>query len=229
MIMSPACMHRALDSTGSQPSFHYIIQDGVVLAADTRSTSGSTVADKNCEKIHYIASNIYCCGAGTAADTMSVTAMVSSNLELHKYATGRQSRVVTALTLLKSHLFRYQGHVSAALILGGVDIHGPHLFTIYPHGSTDALPYATMGSGSLNAMAVFEASYKDNMTREEAMALAARAIRSGVYNDLGSGSNVDLCVITKDSVDYLRNYEFLMGKTYTRQFPVKYPPGTARE
>lgn len=50
-----------------------LLQDGVVLAADTRSTSGSTVADKNCEKIHYIAPNIYCCGAGTAADTMNVT------------------------------------------------------------------------------------------------------------------------------------------------------------
>jgi hypothetical protein len=25
---------------------------------------------------------------------------------------------------------RYQGHVSAALILGGVDLHGPHLFTV---------------------------------------------------------------------------------------------------
>jgi 20S proteasome subunit beta 2 len=48
---------------------------------------------------------------------------------------------------------------------------------IFPHGSTDALPYATMGSGSLNAMAVFEAGYKDDMSREEAMALAARAIR----------------------------------------------------
>jgi hypothetical protein len=34
------------------------------------------------------------------------SAMVSSNLELHKYATGRQARVVTAMTLLKSHLFR---------------------------------------------------------------------------------------------------------------------------
>ena len=55
---------------------------------------------------------------------------------------------------------RYQGHVSAALVLGGVDFRGPHLFTVYPHGSTDALPYATMGSGSLNAMAVFEDEYK---------------------------------------------------------------------
>jgi hypothetical protein len=33
--------------------------------------------------------------------------MVSSQLELHRYATGRESRVVTALTMLKSHLFGY--------------------------------------------------------------------------------------------------------------------------
>ena len=45
----------------------------MVLGADTRSTSGSTVADKNCEKIHFIAPNIYCCGAGTAADTENTT------------------------------------------------------------------------------------------------------------------------------------------------------------
>lgn len=44
-----------------------------MLGADTRSTAGSVVADKNCEKIHYIAPNIYCCGAGTAADTENVT------------------------------------------------------------------------------------------------------------------------------------------------------------
>ena len=49
------------------------MQDGVVLGADTRSTSDTTVADKNCEKIHFIAPNIYCCGAGTAADTENVT------------------------------------------------------------------------------------------------------------------------------------------------------------
>lgn len=126
--------------------------------------------------------------------------MVSSALTLHRYATDRESRVVTALTLLKNHLFRYQGHVSAALVLGGVDVEGPHLFTVYPHGSTDALPFATMGSGSLNAMAVFEAGYKDGMTRDEAVALVTRAIRAGIYNDLGSGSNVDICVITKDKV-----------------------------
>uniref|UniRef100_A0A7S0WTZ6 Proteasome subunit beta n=1 Tax=Chlamydomonas leiostraca TaxID=1034604 RepID=A0A7S0WTZ6_9CHLO len=204
-----------------------MFKDGVVLGADTRSTSGSTVADKNCEKIHYIAPNIYCCGAGTAADTENVTNMVAAALELHRYGTGRGSRVITALTMLKQHLFKYQGHVSAALVLGGVDINGPHLFTVYPHGSTDSLPFCTMGSGSLNAMAVFEQGYKDDMTREEAMDLVARAIRSGVYNDLGSGSNVDLCIITKGGVEYLRNHQYLMDKTYARKFPVVYPKGTA--
>ena len=43
-----------------------VFKDGVVLGADTRATDDTTVADKNCEKIHYIAPNIYCCGAGTA-------------------------------------------------------------------------------------------------------------------------------------------------------------------
>jgi 20S proteasome alpha/beta subunit len=45
----------------------------VVLGADTRATEGPIVADKNCEKIHFMAPNIYCCGAGTAADTEAVT------------------------------------------------------------------------------------------------------------------------------------------------------------
>lgn len=36
-----------------------------------------------------------------------------------------------------------------------------------------------MGSGSLAAMAVFEASFKEDMQRDEAVALVARAIRSG--------------------------------------------------
>ncbi|OMO81586.1 Peptidase T1A, proteasome beta-subunit [Corchorus olitorius] len=184
-----------------------IFQDGVILGADTRATAGSIVCDKNCEKIHYMAPNIYCCGAGTAADTEAVTDMVNSQLQLHRYHTGRESRVVTALTLLKSHLFKYQGHVQAALVLGGVDVTGPHLHTIYPHGSTDTLPFATMGSGSLAAMAVFESKYREGLSKEEGINLVCEAICAGIFNDLGSGSNVDLCVITKGHKEYLRNYQ----------------------
>ena len=141
-----------------------VFKGGVVLGADTRATSGMIVAQKNCEKIHYIAPNIYCCGAGTAADTENVTEMISSQLTLMRLNTGTDSRVVMALTRLKRYLFRYMGYVSAALVLGGVDNSGPHLHTIWPQGSTSTLPYVTMGSGSLAAMAVFEAQFKPDMT-----------------------------------------------------------------
>ena len=55
------------------------IQEGVVLGADTRATGGSIVCDLNCEKIHYIADNVYCCGAGTAADTEFTTRSVPNS------------------------------------------------------------------------------------------------------------------------------------------------------
>ena len=57
-------------------------------------------------------------------------------------------------------MHRHQGRIGAALVLGGVDVTGPQLFTVAPHGSTDKLPYVTMGSGSLAAMAVFESYWK---------------------------------------------------------------------
>lgn len=184
-----------------------VYKNGIVLGADTRSTNDTTVADKNCEKIHYIAPNIYCCGAGTAADTEKTTELISSQMELLRLNTGdAQSRIVTACTLLKRMLFRYQGYVSAALVLGGCDVNGPHLYQIYPHGSTGKLPFTTMGSGSLAAMAVFESDYRDDLEEEEAIRLVQRAILAGIFNDLGSGSNVDTCVIRTDgSVSMDRN------------------------
>jgi 20S proteasome subunit beta 2 len=99
---------------------------------------------------------------------------------------------------------------------------------VYPHGSTDSLPYATMGSGSLNAMAVFESGFREGLDRAAAIDLAARAVKAGIYNDLGSGSNVDLCVITAAGVEYLRGFEVLAGRTYERTHPVVYPPGTTQ-
>jgi 20S proteasome alpha/beta subunit len=38
------------------------------------------------------------------------------------------------------------------------------MIQVYPHGSTDTLPFATMGSGSLAAMAMFESRFKEGMT-----------------------------------------------------------------
>ena len=42
---------------------------------------------------------------------------------------------------------------------------------------------------------------------EEAKQLVRDAIAGGVFNDLGSGSNVDLCIITKDGANMIRPYD----------------------
>ncbi|RUS25449.1 proteasome subunit beta type-7 [Jimgerdemannia flammicorona] len=237
-----------------------IFKDGVVLGADTRSTEGDTVADKNCHKIHYLAPNmcvplfyahvfphtqpdkrisVYCCGAGTAADTEFTTSLISSQLELHSLATGRQPRVETALTMLKQMLFnripltnvhpppylRYQGHISAALILGGHDFNGPHLFNIHPAGSTSKLPYVTMGSGSLAAMAVFESRWTSKMERQEAIDLVKDAVEAGILNDNGSGFNVDITIIEKDNVEILKSYATPSQRGVKEQ-SYKFPKGT---
>lgn len=82
LVLSPPPSNAFLASTGYKAPIAkktgtticgIIYKDGVVLGADTRATEGSIVADKNCAKIHYISKFIYCCGAGTAADTENVT------------------------------------------------------------------------------------------------------------------------------------------------------------
>lgn len=56
------------------------------------------------------------------------------------------------------------------------------------------------------------ARWNPNMEEEEAKKLVRDAIASGVFNDLGSGSNIDLCVIKKGSVQYLRGFEYANEK-----------------
>ena len=69
-----------------------VFKGGVVLGADTRATNGPIVADKNCEKIHFIADNIWCCGAGTAADTENTTgAPTHSAAVVHASVRGQRN------------------------------------------------------------------------------------------------------------------------------------------
>ena len=110
-----------------------LCDEGVVLAADTRATAGN-VAEKNCEKVHFIAPNITCCGAGTAADCEYVTKRMSAELELLRMNTGRESKVSMMLNKTASYLFQYGGNIGAYLIISGYDEDGPHLAMLNADG-----------------------------------------------------------------------------------------------
>ncbi len=174
------------------------------------------VGDKNCEKIHNLAPNIFCCGAGTAADCDHVTEMIKRELELHRLNTYSQNRVQMAASRLSQHAFKYGGHVGTHLIVGGFDVKGPQLIEVSNDGNMYALPFLTLGSGSLAAMAIMESQYREDLSREEAITIVTAAIEAGIYHDLGSGSNVDVCLIKKDKVEYLRNLKTDNFKMYEK-------------
>lgn len=46
----------------------------------------------------------------------------------------------------------------------------------------------------------------DSLQEQEAVNLVVAAIEAGIFNDLGSGSNVDVCVIREKETKMLRNY-----------------------
>lgn len=181
---------------------HYA--DGIILATDTRATSGPIVADKNCFKLHYITDQIYACGAGTAADTDRVTLLASKEMILFERKYKKKARIDHCVRLLKNHLHSYGGHIGAALIIGGYDDQGKHLVAVSPHGYTAKLHFACLGSGSLAAEGILERGFKKDMTKEEAINLAIDAVKAGILNDLYSGSNVDLCVIDCDKTEITR-------------------------
>ncbi|XP_036599922.1 proteasome subunit beta type-7-like [Trichosurus vulpecula] len=139
-------------------------------------------------KIYFISPNIYCCGAGTMTDTDMTTQLISSNLELHSLSMGHLRRAATANQMLKQILFRFQGHIGAALVLGAVL--APHLYSIYAHGLTGKLPYITIGSWSLAAMIALH-KFKP----------------AGLFSDLESGRNIDLCVISQTKLDFLPPFD----------------------
>lgn len=190
-------------------------RDGVVLGSDTRSTGGSVVMDKDVLKMHYIAPSIRCCAAGTSADCeylCNEAQRVVALDDIENHAAGDFQELgsvrVAVESIMKSLSKVVNGRgkpPSAVFLLGGVDRRGAQLYQIEETGTPVRLPFASLGSGSLDALAVLENSchqYKMDksgtsldMSIEEATMVVRKAVQAGILNDLGSGSHVDLCCI----------------------------------
>uniref|UniRef100_A0A8D0ZUC0 Proteasome 20S subunit beta 10 n=2 Tax=Sus scrofa TaxID=9823 RepID=A0A8D0ZUC0_PIG len=84
---------------------------------------------------------------------------------------------------------RYQGHVGASLIVGGIDFTGPQLYSVHPHGSYSRLPFTALGSGQDAALAVLEDRFQPNMTVSDICAPLGIAL---VGSALGSWGNTEV-------------------------------------
>ncbi|KAL3941549.1 MAG: hypothetical protein SGBAC_004102 [Bacillariaceae sp.] len=198
----------------------------VVLAADTRATEGTMVADKRCQKLHLLANNAWCAGAGTSADldhltkeclySMSLQTLIDMSIGNGNSEDTEDRKANTTVSendlifigtisidqlcrFFQDRLFRAKGNLGANLILGGVYEGKAHLRALHPHGSMDVdLPFTALGSGGLAATGVLEEGYSKVQSVQDGIKLCERAILAGIKNDLGSGSQVDVCVIYPD-------------------------------
>lgn len=74
---------------------------GVVMGADSRTSTGSYVANRVSDKLTPVHDRIYVCRSGSAADTQAVADIVRYYLDIHAVELGRLPTVKTA-----AHLFR---------------------------------------------------------------------------------------------------------------------------
>ena len=89
--------------------------------------------------------------------------------------------------------------------MGGIDLKGPHVVYVHAKGNHSYLPFIAMGSGSLNCIAILETKYRDGMNAKDAEALMIEAISAGIVFDMGSGSNVDVCLVQRGGINMKRN------------------------
>lgn len=57
---------------------------GVVMGADSRTSTGSYVANRVSDKITSVADKIFVCRSGSAADTQAVVDMIRLYLQMHR-------------------------------------------------------------------------------------------------------------------------------------------------
>jgi proteasome beta subunit len=176
-------------------------KEGIILAADKRASMGYLVADKDAEKIHLIDDLNAMTFAGSVADSQMLLRYLQTELRLYKIKKGVPISTNAIATLLSHFLFG-NAHsfspFSIQFIVAGVDKEGFHLFDLDMGGSKmEKSNYTSTGSGSPVAYGVLEDSYKNDLTLNEGIKLAVRAISAAIKRDLATGNGIDVIAIDK--------------------------------
>ncbi|HJJ57420.1 MAG TPA: archaeal proteasome endopeptidase complex subunit beta [Methanocorpusculum sp.] len=182
-----------------------VFDKGVVLATERRATMGNLIASKKAKKVHAIANHIGMTIAGGVGDAQQLIRVISVECSLYQIRRGQPISVGAAATVLSNYLNqnRFTPYY-VQLLVGGFDANGPSVYSVdAAGGATLEENFVSTGSGSVIAYGVLEDRYKDGMNENEAVALAARALRAAMRRDSASGEGYNVVVITKDKFEQI--------------------------
>eukprot|EP01128_Nolandella_sp_AFSM9_P011821 TRINITY_DN8737_c0_g1_i1.p2 TRINITY_DN8737_c0_g1~~TRINITY_DN8737_c0_g1_i1.p2 ORF type:complete len:214 (+),score=52.47 TRINITY_DN8737_c0_g1_i1:45-686(+) len=175
---------------------------GVVMGADSRTSTGQYVANRVSDKITSVTEKIYVCRSGSAADTQAISDFVKYYMDMHEMEIGEEPMVRTASTLVQRLIYQNKNAFMAGMIVAGWDEdRGGQVFSIPLGGARVRQPFAIGGSGSTYIYAHCDATYKPKMTKEECLEFVQNALALAMARDGSSGGVIRTVIINKDGVE----------------------------
>lgn len=174
---------------------------GVVCGADSRTSTGSYIANRVSDKITALDEQIYTMRSGSAADTQAVSDYVRYFLDMHRNQTQKATAVKTAAKLVSMLLYDNKAQLMGEMIVAGWDKqNGGQVYKCSMGGALIRRPYSTGGSGSIFIAAHCENTFRPGMTREQACEFVDNALRLAMASDGSSGGSVRKVIIDASGV-----------------------------
>ncbi len=175
-----------------------VCKDGVVIATERRATMGTLIAHKATKKLYKIDVHLALATAGLVGDLQVLSRYLSAETNLYRLKRDRKIPVKSAATLMSNILNQRKfAPYYVQLILGGWDSEGGHVYSLDAAGGAIPDKYTAGGSGSPYVFGVLEDRYKDDMTVDEGIDIATRAMSAAMGRDSASGNGIDIAVINE--------------------------------
>jgi proteasome alpha subunit len=179
-----------------------VAKDGVVLVADRRISNPKLAEASSVEKIHQIDDHIGAATAGLVADARVLVdyARLAAQINRVTYAEPISLEVlVRRICDYKQQYTQYGGvrPFGTALLIGGYDDTGVHLFETDPSGSLTSFKASSIGGNRSPVMELFEQKYSSGMDMDAATLLALEGLQQSM-EDPSNLTSVEICTIQKD-------------------------------
>ena len=194
-----------------------VCKDGVVMAADRKSTAGNIVMNKDSHKIRIVNEYLAFAGTGMVADIQRTIKIAAAELRLKELHSKTRPSVRNGAGLITNIVYNSIRQPAmlqfmVGSLVGGVNEDGTtELYSIDPAGGTTKVEDydANFGSGMPFVLGLLERQYKKGMSIKEAIELAVEAIKSSTQRDTGSGHGIDVFTITKEGISKIVSQEIL--------------------
>ncbi|KAH8149253.1 uncharacterized protein LAJ45_06793 [Morchella importuna] len=174
-----------------------IFDGGVVLGADSRTTTGSYIANRVTDKLTQVHDTIWCCRSGSAADTQAIADIVHYHLQMYNVTNAEPPATRIAAALFQELCYDNKDNLSAGIIIAGYDKrHGGEVYSIPLGGSLHKQRYAIGGSGSTYIYGYCDANWKENFTEGECVEFVKGALSEAIKWDGSSGGVIRMVVLT---------------------------------